>query len=66
MATANRHADHRHAFSQDFRILTISLADKKAIRNAYSYRLDHDPTDLDRDLYEITLSIQHDVGRFHF
>jgi 5-methylcytosine-specific restriction protein B len=44
----------------------ISLADKKAIRNAYSYRLDHDPGDLDRDLYEITLSIQHDVGRFHF
>lgn len=36
----------------------ISLADKKAIRNAYSYRLDHDPGDLDRDLYEITLSIQ--------
>ena len=23
MATANRHADHRHAFSQDFRILTF-------------------------------------------
>ena len=44
----------------------ISLADKKAIRNAYSYRLDHDPGDLDRDLYEITLSIQADVGRFHF
>ena len=44
----------------------ISSADKKAIRNAYSYRLDHDPGDLDRDLYEITLSIQDDVGRFHF
>jgi hypothetical protein len=44
----------------------ISMADKKAIRNAHSYRLDHDPGDLDRDLYEITLGIQNDVGRFHF
>jgi 5-methylcytosine-specific restriction protein B len=44
----------------------ISMADKKAIRNAHSYRLDHDLGDLDRDLYEITLSIQGDVGRFHF
>jgi 5-methylcytosine-specific restriction enzyme B len=44
----------------------VSMADKRAIRNAHSYRLDHDPGDLDKDLYEITLDIQDQVGKFDF
>jgi 5-methylcytosine-specific restriction enzyme B len=44
----------------------ISLADKNAIRDAYSYRLDHAPDELDHDLYEITLSIQDAEGKFSF
>jgi len=40
----------------------ISLAHKNAVLNAYRYRL-HEPSgDLDRDLYLIMLSLQHETG----
>lgn len=45
----------------------INLTHKRAIREAYRYRLNRLPDDLDCDLYKIALSIQEDAGgRFHF
>jgi 5-methylcytosine-specific restriction protein B len=40
----------------------INLKHKRAIRDAFAYRLDRRTGDLDRDLYEITLAIQRDFG----
>jgi 5-methylcytosine-specific restriction protein B len=43
---------------------TINLKHKRAIRDAFAYRLDRRTGDLDRDLYEITLAIQRDFGGY--